>query len=329
MGARGRGAVELLLAYAARRLGRVIPYHFVMPGTSQPFHAPSGSAVGAPIRLGAVSYLNTLPLVEGLGKLSDVALTLTAPARLIDLLMEGAIDAGLISLIDAQRAAAPLALIPVGMIASDGPTMTVRLFSARPIEQIRRVGVDADSHTSVALLRLILSRAFGVRPSIMELDIESHFSRSGADESKQDEFDAVLIIGDKVVTSVLTAERYPHQIDLGEQWKALTGLPFVYAMWMCRADQAQEPWVATVGAVIDRQRRHNATRLDWIVGARAGLRGWKRERARAYLGSSLQYEVTDRHREAVEKFFELCAQDGLIEHLRPTLWTDAAAHAAC
>lgn len=295
-----------------------------MTGSTQ---TAARSVVAAPIRLGAVSYLNTLPLVEGLGKLSDIALTLTAPARLIDLLLDGSIDAGLISLIDAQRSPAPLALLPVGMIASDGPTMTVRLFASKPIEQIRRVAVDADSHTSVALLRLILAHQFNVRPQITELDIESLFAGGAAGASAPEEHEALLIIGDKVVTSAALAERYDRQIDLGEQWKAMTGLPFVYAVWMCRADQASEPWVSTVSAILDRQRRHNATRLDWIVGARATLRGWKRERARQYLGSSLQYQVTDRHREAVERFFELCEQDGLIPQRRPTLWADAAAGA--
>jgi chorismate dehydratase len=264
-------------------------------------------------------------MVEGLGKLADVALTLTAPARLIDLLLEGSIDAGLISLIDAQRSSLPLALLPVGMIASDGPTMTVRLFSRCPIREIRSVGVDADSHTSVALLRLILARQFNVRPRVTELDIEGRLGAAALASASADDLDAVLIIGDKVVTSAPSAERYGNQIDLGEQWKAMTGLPFVYAVWMCRADQEQEPWVSTAGAVLDRQRRHNATRLDWIVGARAPLRGWNRDRAREYLGSSLQYEITDRHRAAVEMFFDLCAQDGLIAERRPTLWTDGAA----
>lgn len=293
-----------------------------MTGSTQ---TPDRAAEAAPIRLGAVSYLNTLPLVEGLGKLSDIALTLTAPARLIDLLLDGSIDAGLISLIDAQRSPEPLALLPVGMIASDGPTMTVRLFSSKPIEEIRRVAVDADSHTSVALLRLILAHQFGVKPQITELDIESLLAGPGA--AAPDEYDALLVIGDKVVTSRPLAERYERQIDLGEQWKAMTGLPFVYAVWMCRADESQAPWVSTVAAILDRQRRHNAMRLDWIVGARASLRGWKRERARQYLGSSLQYEVTDRHREAVERFFELCEQDGLIPHRRPSQWAGAAASA--
>lgn len=289
--------------------------------------APPGDGALAQVRLGAVSYLNTLPLVEGLGKLSDVALTLTAPARLIDLLLDGSIDAGLVSLIDAQRSPEPLALIPVGMIASDGPTMTVRLFSTRPIEQIRHVAVDADSHTSVALLRLVLGRKFDVRPRITELDIESRISSRGADAAFPEAHDAVLVIGDKVVTSAPPAERYPHQIDLGEQWKALTGLPFVYAVWMCRAERLREPWLRAIAAVLDRQRRHNATRLDWIVGARASHRGWPRERARAYLGVSLQYDVSDRHRAAVEQFFDWCAQDGLIDAHRPTLWADTDAPA--
>lgn len=272
----------------------------------------------APLRLGAVSYLNTLPMVEGLGKLSNLALTLTAPAKLIDLLLEGRIDAGLISLIDHQRSPEPLALLPVGMIASEGATMTVRLFSSRPLAKIEDVQVDADSHTSVALMRLILARMYGVRPRVREVDVES--TRPGRDGG--DAPQAVLLIGDKVVTSAPMEERYPIQVDLGEQWRAMTGLPFVYAMWMCRLADAEAPWVAEVAAILDRQRRHNATRLDWIAATRAPVRGWTRDRAAAYFGESLQYDVQRRHREAVDRFFDLCAEESLIPHRRPTVWID-------
>lgn len=257
-------------------------------------------------------------MIEGLGRLSDVSLTLTAPAQLVDLLVDRKIDVGLVSLIDAQRAPEPLTLLPVGMIASDGPTMTVRLYSRIPFEEIREVMVDADSHTSVALMRVILARMFGARPVVSAIDVET--ARPDLDDGVQ----AILLIGDKVVTNAPPAERYPFQIDLGEQWRELTGLPFVYAVWMCRESDRDADWARTVCRVLDRQRRHNATRLDWIAAVRAPLRGWDAARAAAYLGASLEYDVGPRHREAVERFFDLCAQDGLIPQRRPTTWLDLA-----
>lgn len=267
------------------------------------------------IRIGAVSYLNTLPLIEGLGKLADVSLTLTAPSRLVGLLLEREVDLALASIIDAQRSPAPFALLPVGMIGSDGPTLTVRLFSKIPVERITRVHADTDSHTSIALLRVILAERFGRAPEFIDFDFESS-SRSPASP------DSLLLIGDKVVANSPPAAIYPHQLDLGEAWRALTGLPFVYAMWMCRAADADEPHIRAAAAVLDRQRRHNATRLDWIVAARAPARQWPIDLAADYLRSHLRYTVTDQDRQAVELFFDLCLKHRVLADRRPTHWID-------
>ncbi|HVZ94997.1 MAG TPA: menaquinone biosynthesis protein [Phycisphaerales bacterium] len=268
-----------------------------------------------------MSFLNTLPLIEGLGKLEDARLTLTAPSRLIDLLLGDEIDIGLVSIIDAQRAptGTPLAIVPCGMIGCDGPTMTVRLFSRRPPNEIGELHADVDSHTSVALARIILEKSFGAKPRLVDFDAES-FLAGDRSPSPEEWPGAMLMIGDKVVTHSPPVTLYPHQLDLGEEWKKLTGLPFVYAAWMCRAGIAGSELVRTAAALLDRQRRHNATRLDWIVEARAPVRGWPAGLARTYLRDLLRFEVTPRHVEAVERFFDLAHECGVIAERRPTLW---------
>ena len=94
-----------------------------------------------PIRVGCVSYLNTVPLIEGLERCEGVELVRAVPSRLGAMLEAGEVDVALASLIDAARSRIPLAALPVGMIGCDGPTMTVRLFSNVPfvICRIRRV----------------------------------------------------------------------------------------------------------------------------------------------------------------------------------------------
>ena len=134
------------------------------------------------------------------------------------------------------------------------------------------------------------------------------------EESRDDAWpQTVLLIGDKVVTDAPPASRYPFQMDLGEAWKKLTGLPFVYAMWMCRGDRAADPAILRAAALLDRQRRHNRTRLDWIVSSAAAEHRWPEELAAKYLGSLLRYEVGEREREAVEKFLNMAAEEGLVE----------------
>lgn len=268
------------------------------------------------VRLGAVSYLNTLPLIEGLDKLAGVELTLAPPSRLTGLLADGRIDVALAPVIDAQRSAQPLALLDCGMIGCEGPTMTVRLYSAVPFDRIRRIGADVESHTSVALLRVLLRRRHGLSPELIPFDART------ADQPAAD-LDALLMIGDKVVVSPPAIASFPHQLDLGEAWCEDTGLPFVYALWMCPAARAEAPAVRNAAAVLDRQRRHNAARLDWIAGRRAPEHHWPVDLAQDYLGRMLRYAVGPRERMAVDAFYDAAAACGVVATRRPTVWADA------
>ena len=88
------------------------------------------------VRIGCVSYLNTVPMIEGLELLPEAELVKAVPAKLVSMLERDEVDVAIVSLIDAARASVPMAILPVGMIGSDGPTLTVRLFSQVPIERV-------------------------------------------------------------------------------------------------------------------------------------------------------------------------------------------------
>lgn len=262
-----------------------------------------------PVRLGCVKYLNTLPLIEGLQSCREVELITAVPAKLIGLLESDQVDVALASVIDAVQSPTDVALLPVGMIGCDGSTMTVRVFSNQPIDTIDRVCADTDSHTSVALLQVILWRKFGRRVQIVEFDARERMAVGNSGASSPDEWpSAMLLIGDKVVTDSPRAVRYPYQMDLGAAWKELTGLPFVYAVWMCKAERADDPAVRVIAALLERQRLHNLTRLDWIVNARARERGWPEDLAREYVGSRLRYDIGEEERRAAELFLTAAAE---------------------
>lgn len=302
---------------------------FIDSPESGPEQTAPAIADRPPYRLGCVGYLNTLPLIEGLGKLRDLRLTLTPPARLADLLASGDIEMGLLSAIDFQRlnlgnhAGAGLCMVPAGMIGCDGPTLTVRLFSAVPFEKVTRLHADIDSHTSVALARIILAERFGVKPETIDFDADAErvARRSSTTHARPQ---TMLLIGDKVVTDAPPADLYPHQLDLGEAWKELTGLPFVYAVWMCRDDAASQDRARAVWAILDRQRRHNATRSRWIVHQRAESRGWPVDLATRYTSELLRYEVKDEHKRAVEAFFDRAHKHALIDSRRSSRWMEIA-----
>ena len=113
-------------------------------------------------RIGCVGYLNAKPLIEGLEGLADPVVRLDVPSALVADLERGEVDIALCPVIDYYRSGQPLVVVPVGCIASDGPTQTVRLFSQVPIDSITRVHADTDSHTSVALLRVLLDEMYGM-----------------------------------------------------------------------------------------------------------------------------------------------------------------------
>ncbi len=291
-----------------------------------------------PVKIGYVKYLNTLPLVAGLEAFDQIAMRPAPPAMLASMLRAGEVDLALASIVDlagattgggaggrggvvqAPTAGSELTLVPVGMIGCDGPTLTVRLYSRTPFDRVTRLACDVESHTSVILARVILARSFSASPSLELFDGPHAAAGAGAWP------DALLLIGDKVVSGAPPEGTYAYELDLGLAWKELTGLPFVYAMWMARAAdvEADSPRCAalrSVAILLDRQRRRNAMRLDWIVDRSALERGWPRDLARRYVTEYLRYEPTDASLSAVQRFFDEAAALGFLPKTNATAWS--------
>jgi chorismate dehydratase len=128
--------------------------------------------------------------------------------------------------------------------------------------------------------------------------------------------ETVLLIGDKVVTNATPAIRYPHQMDLGAAWAELTGLPFVFALWMAKASASPET-LATAAMILDHQRRHNTERVDGMIHRHAKPRQWPGDLAAEYLKEKIAYEFTPYRRAGLELFFDKAKSHGLVGQLRP------------
>jgi chorismate dehydratase len=182
-----------------------------------------------PIRVGAVSYLNTRPLIYGLReRLAGIGtLSLNLPSRLADDLSNGSLDVALIPSVEYFRGLERgYRIISDAAITCRGPVWSVRLLSRVPIPEIRTLALDVGSRTSAALVQLLLRRAHGISPRTVPLEMEQLPESAAAD--------AVLLIGDRAMHP--PAGVYREIIDLGDWWNRLTGLPFVFAMWVARAD---------------------------------------------------------------------------------------------
>ena len=280
-----------------------------VPEVSTP-RSQSSPDLGAVTRIGVVRYINTLPLIHGLGRVRGMSLVPDVPSRLVDRLAEGEVDLALCSVVDAVRSPVPLRIVPVGMIGCCGPTLTVRLYSRVPWSRVRTVAADTDSHTSRALAEVVLRKRLGAEPGFVD------FARASG--SRDPGTDAMLMIGDKVIADAPAAGAWPHELDLGEAWHAWTGLPFVFATWLTRddADAAAQARVRTAARVLDHQRRHNRGRIDAIVAREAGPHGWPAGLARTYLRDLLRFDLDARAREGLARFFAECAALGLLPSAR-------------
>src|SRR5436305_3621805 len=124
------------------------------------------------IRIGAVNYLNTKPLVHELETLAPQAeLILDYPSKLADQMARGELDVALIPVIEYFRAGT-YRLVPNIAIGSQGPVLSVTLFSRVPWKEIRRVALDEGSRTSAALTQVLLQKKYGIRPDVCPLPLD-------------------------------------------------------------------------------------------------------------------------------------------------------------
>ena len=256
-------------------------------------------------RLGAVDYLNARPLVFGLELRTGLfSLRFDVPSKCAALLHEGSIDVGMIPSIEYQRGRDYRIVPDVGII-SDGPVASVALFSTTPIGKIRSIAADTSSRTSYALLRILCLEQFGIDPDFQPMppDAGAMLRRC----------DAALLIGDPAL--FLDHKRLgAEKIDLGEQWRSLTGLPFVWAFWAGRRD-ALSP--AAVSALIA-ARDSGVARSDEVAAAYCGPE--RAERGQSYLRENIQYTLGEREEAGLMKYYELAEHSGVVNSLVPPMF---------
>lgn len=204
------------------------------------------------IRVGAVSYLNTRPLLYGLqhhAVSESIELMEDYPANLARALHENTIDIGLV----------PVAIIPSlpqALIISDycigatGPVASVSIFSKVPMEQIQSLYLDYQSKTSVNLARVLLKNYW--EKEVLLLEAPANFI------DLIDGSTAAVIIGDRALDKF---DSYPFRYDLAEAWINYTGMPFVFATWVSNKqldtgfiasfNEANALGLANIDAVVD------------------------------------------------------------------------------
>jgi predicted solute-binding protein len=249
--------------------------------------------VVSPLRLGVVSYLNAAPTVHGLAGDPRFQIVRDVPSRISSLLHAGEIDLGLIPSI--EYAEGDYAIVPGVAIASRGAVRSVTLLYRGRLDAVRRVAVDTSSRTSATLVRVLLRERLGHDPEYapMPPDIKAML----------DSADAALVIGDPALYYDGDASR----LDLGEEWLARTGRPFVYAFWAGRPGVASAEDVARLQGAVSSGLR--------AVGQIAASYNGHPERAtlnESYLRRNISYELGEAELAGLREFYARAHARGLI-----------------
>lgn len=266
----------------------------------------------------AVSFLNTIPLIDWFEQTGDPRVTLSCalPSLLADTLNDGRADVALLPVVEIFRGASGGMLSATG-IACRGRVDSVKLFHRGDPADLKTVAVDRGSRTSVALLRILLAEQFSIRPPFTETEPVCGW--------RPEVGQGTLVIGDRCfeferdLRETGTTDVFGY--DLGQAWLDLTGLPFVFAAWAVApdfTDRFSENDLGELADLLTTARDHGMARLGEIAAreAAAGRLGHMGEATPAaldyYFRHSLRYVLGDYEMAGLLRFHQYCVQYGVV-----------------
>lgn len=266
-----------------------------------------------------ISFLNARPLWWGLTHAPEAGETFefTLPARCADLVADGRAHLGLIPAIELARIPGVVAL-PEICIASRTEVRSVIMISRVPFEEIRSVSLDPASRTSVTLARILLGERLGP-------DVYKSIRFDPADRSRIGDLeghDAAVVIGDPALQISREPHRWAHRYDLVSEWRAMTGLPFVFAVWTGKRDVLREHPAEQILDRLRASRDFGLGQLPAIAREASVEIGVPYGELISYFTEALHYEIGAEEREALSRFYALARKYALIEAGREIEWLD-------
>ncbi len=239
-----------------------------------------------PVRVAAVSYLNTKPLLWGLERSAlqaQMDLQLDYPANLATMLRDGETDLALLP-VAAIPAIPGARIVSEYGIAADGDVASVALFSRVPLEQVRQVYLDYQSRSSVRLAQLLLKEYWKQEAELLPAPVDyiDHIASETAG----------VIIGDRALQAL---PAFPYVYDLSTAWKAWTGLPFIFAAWV-----ATKELPADFLAAFDAAQAEGLQQLDAVVAANP----FPAYDLHTYYTRNIHYRLDAEKRRGLALFFE-------------------------
>jgi chorismate dehydratase len=277
------------------------------------------------LRISIVQYLNTAPLVRGFthGPLrGKYGLSFTVPSQCAEALASGAVNIAIIPAIEYQRIP-DLVILPNLSVASKGAVRSLLLVSTKPIHEVARIALDRSSRSTQALTRILCQKKWRIAPEFFEAapDLPSMLKQA----------DAALLIGDPALRVALAVEHSAQHdssavlkcagtsagvpdasqlfiYDMVSEWRALTNLPAVLAVWAAKRDAVTPEVVRDFQQSLAFGMQH----LDEISAEAAVEMGLPADDLRRYLNENINYGLDEENLQGLRRYFNLAAELGLI-----------------
>ena len=262
-------------------------------------------------RMGRIAYLNVLPIYFALEQIfgeNGFHLVRGTPAELNALMRRGEVDLGSISAMEYGRAFRDYLLLPDLSISSKGAVGSVLLFSRVPFSRLdgRTIRVSAASASGAALVKVLMAKLFEVQPRYQAGQL------AGADLA---DCAAVMAIGDEALR-LKAAGAIPFELDLGQAWQELTGLPFVFGVWAVRRDfaAAHPADTAALHRLLLRSRDWGLGSLPELSRIAAACFSMTPAQILAYF-RQLNYSLDPEHEEGLATFFHYLYNLGELDEV--------------
>ena len=292
------------------------------------------------LRISIVQYLNTAPLVWGFtnGPLrGKYDLSFTVPSQCAEQLRTGKVDVAIIPAIEYQRMD-DLVILPDMAIASKKQVRSLLIIAKKPIEQVKTFALDASSRSTQTLTRILCAEKWRIAPEFVEASPDLGAMLRQAD--------AALLIGDpalriavgiekdswpgsegqticQAATLGITSAEMLYVYDVVGEWRSLTGLPAVLAVWAARRDVA----TPQVAADFLASRDFGLSRIPEICFDAARELELPQRTLESYLRSNIDFSLDAENRRGLELYFAYAANLGLIPQAQPIEWASAKAEA--
>ena len=250
------------------------------------------------IRLSVIDSMLVEPIIHGMSE--NYEIVRDNPLNCANRLVEGIVNSALITTLDYAKGKGSWKLIPDICVAAKGPFKTVNLFFNKEIRDLKTVAVNSIDTTATALLKIIMQEKYEIAPEFISID--------GQLSDKLNQADAALLSGNEAYNLQQSNKIF---IDLGDEWFDLTGLPFVYAVWVVHEMDFKQSMVDKIKSIVDNNLNNQKRILNSVFeNNKKSIKNYP-----DFISNTIRYQFGLDEKEAITEFFRYAFFFGMIDNI--------------